>query len=115
MGRQHRHLGGPGHGPTVSGLILEHFAWRLMFVFVLAVALAALATGAKFLTNVGETEKATLDALSVSLTVPAFGGQAGPGMVEIWCKPAAVPRHFTAGTDVYPLVELTFYGSVPCC
>jgi len=64
----------PAMGPTVSGLILEHFTWRFMFVFVLPVALAALALGAKFLTNVGETEKTKLDFLSVLLTVPAFGG-----------------------------------------
>jgi DHA2 family lincomycin resistance protein-like MFS transporter len=64
----------PAMGPTVSGLILEHFTWRFMFVFVLPVALAALAIGAKYLTNVGETEKTKLDFFSVLLTVPAFGG-----------------------------------------
>ncbi|MBT2534010.1 DHA2 family efflux MFS transporter permease subunit [Arthrobacter sp. ISL-48] len=64
----------PAMGPTVSGLILEHFTWRFMFVFVLPVALAAFAIGAKYLTNVGETEKAKLDFLSVVLTIPAFGG-----------------------------------------
>ena len=87
----------PAMGPTVSGLILEHFTWRFMFVFVLPVALAALAIGAKYLTNVGEAEKARLDVLSVVLTVPAFGGlvyglsqiggghggQAGPGAAAI--------------------------------
>ncbi len=80
----------PAMGPTVSGLILEHFSWRFMFVFVLPVALAAFAIGARYLTNIGETEKTRLDALSVLLTVPAFGGlvyglsqigggQVGPG------------------------------------
>jgi MFS transporter, DHA2 family, lincomycin resistance protein len=64
----------PAMGPTVSGLILEHFSWRFMFVFVLPVALAAFAIGAKFLTNVGETEKTKLDFVSVVLTIPAFGG-----------------------------------------
>jgi DHA2 family lincomycin resistance protein-like MFS transporter len=64
----------PALGPTVSGLILEHFTWRFMFVFVLPVALAAFALGAKYLTNVGETEKTKLDFLSVVLTIPAFGG-----------------------------------------
>jgi DHA2 family lincomycin resistance protein-like MFS transporter len=64
----------PAMGPTVSGLILEHFSWRFMFVFVLPVALAAFAIGAKYLTNVGETEKTKLDFLSVVLTIPAFGG-----------------------------------------
>ncbi|TLM83032.1 multidrug efflux MFS transporter [Pseudarthrobacter sp. NamE2] len=83
----------PAMGPTVSGLILEHFTWRFMFVFVLPVALAALAIGAKYLTNIGEAERTKLDIPSVLLTVPAFGGlvyglsqiggghggQAGPG------------------------------------
>jgi DHA2 family lincomycin resistance protein-like MFS transporter len=64
----------PAMGPTVSGLILEHFAWRFMFVFVLPVALAAFAIGARFLTNIGESEKTRLDFLSVLLTIPAFGG-----------------------------------------
>jgi DHA2 family lincomycin resistance protein-like MFS transporter len=87
----------PAMGPTVSGLILEHFTWRFMFVFVLPVALAALAIGAKYLTNVGETSKTKLDFLSVLLTVPAFGGlvyglsqvggghggQGGPGTAAI--------------------------------
>jgi DHA2 family lincomycin resistance protein-like MFS transporter len=87
----------PAMGPTVSGLILEHFSWRFMFIFVLPVALAALALGAKYLTNVGETEKTKLDFLSVFLTIPAFGGvvyglsqigggqggQGGPGTAAI--------------------------------
>lgn len=64
----------PAMGPTVSGLILEHFSWRFMFVFVLPVALLAFAIGAKYLTNVGESEKTKLDLISVLLTVPAFGG-----------------------------------------
>ncbi|MDR7081690.1 DHA2 family lincomycin resistance protein-like MFS transporter [Arthrobacter ginsengisoli] len=79
----------PAMGPTVSGLILEHFSWRFMFVFVLPIAVAAFAIGARFLTNIGEKEKTRLDVLSVLLTVPAFGGlvyglsqiggQGGPG------------------------------------
>ncbi|WP_426227120.1 MDR family MFS transporter [Pseudarthrobacter sp. DSP2-3-2b1] len=87
----------PAMGPTVSGLILEHFTWRFIFVFVLPVALAALAIGAKYLTNIGKAEKTKLDFFSVLLTVPAFGGlvyglsqiggghggQAGPGTVAI--------------------------------
>jgi DHA2 family lincomycin resistance protein-like MFS transporter len=80
----------PAMGPTVSGLILEHFSWRFTFVFVLPIALAAFGLGAQYLTNIGETEKTRLDTLSVVLTVPAFGGlvyglsqigggQSGPG------------------------------------
>ena len=47
----------PAMGPTVSGLILEHFSWRFMFVFVLPIALAAFAIGARFLTNIGEKRR----------------------------------------------------------
>ncbi len=64
----------PAMGPTVSGLILQHFSWRFMFVFVLPIALLAFGIGARFLRNIGENEKTRLDALSVILTVPAFGG-----------------------------------------
>lgn len=64
----------PAMGPTVSGLILQHFSWRFMFVFVLPIALLAFGIGARFLRNIGENELTRLDALSVVLTVPAFGG-----------------------------------------
>lgn len=64
----------PALGPTVSGLILAHFDWRFIFIFVLPIAVAAMAIGAKFLTNVGEPGKQKLDLVSVLLTVPAFGG-----------------------------------------
>lgn len=64
----------PALGPTVSGIILDHFSWRFMFVFVLPVALLAMGIGAKFLTNVGERGNVRLDFVSVVLTVPAFGG-----------------------------------------
>ena len=64
----------PALGPTVSGLILEHFEWRFMFIFVLPVAVVALLVGAKYLVNVGEPGRQRLDMLSVLLTIPAFGG-----------------------------------------
>ncbi|WP_426301471.1 DHA2 family efflux MFS transporter permease subunit [Arthrobacter sp. R-11] len=64
----------PALGPTVSGIILDHFSWRFMFIFVLPVALAALGIGARYLSNIGEQGSIKLDFLSVLLTVPAFGG-----------------------------------------
>ncbi len=81
----------PAMGPTVSGLILEHFSWRFIFVFVLPIALAALGIGVRYLTNIGQAGKTRLDVISVLLTVPAFGGlvyglsqigggQSGPGI-----------------------------------
>jgi DHA2 family lincomycin resistance protein-like MFS transporter len=64
----------PALGPTVSGLILQYFSWRFMFVAVLPIALATLAYGAARLVNVGQPGNQRLDVPSVILTVPAFGG-----------------------------------------
>lgn len=64
----------PALGPTVSGFILEHYSWRFLFIFVLPIAIAALAVGLKFLQNVNKPGDQQLDLLSVFLTIPAFGG-----------------------------------------
>jgi DHA2 family lincomycin resistance protein-like MFS transporter len=121
----------PAMGPTVSGLILEHFSWRFMFVFVLPIALAALAIGAKYLTNIGDSEKTRLDALSVLLTVPAFGGlvyglsqvggghggQAGPGTpallalaVGVVAMLAFVLRQLRLQKSEAPLLDLRAFN-----
>jgi DHA2 family lincomycin resistance protein-like MFS transporter len=114
----------PAMGPTVSGLILEHFSWRFMFVFVLPVALAALAIGAKYLTNVGRKEPARLDIPSVFLSVPAFGGVVyglsrigggggGPGAVAVValvigaaCLTVFVLRQLRLQKAAAPLLDL---------
>jgi DHA2 family lincomycin resistance protein-like MFS transporter len=121
----------PAMGPTVSGLILEHFSWRFMFVFVLPIALAAFAIGAKYLTNIGESEKTRFDALSVLLTVPAFGGlvyglsqiggghggQAGPGApallalaVGVVAMLAFVLRQLRLQKSAAPLLDLRAFN-----
>ncbi|MFC4453621.1 MDR family MFS transporter [Deinococcus sonorensis] len=64
----------PAIGPTLSGLILNLLSWRAMFLFVLPIALAALAYGARTLTNVGEQRRTTLDLVSVPLAALGFGG-----------------------------------------
>ncbi|MEO3931639.1 DHA2 family efflux MFS transporter permease subunit [Micrococcaceae bacterium Sec7.4] len=118
----------PAMGPTVSGLILEHFSWRFMFVFVLPIALAAFAIGARFLTNIGEQEKTRLDVPSVLLTVPAFGGlvyglsqvgggQGGPGspavialVVGIIAMAAFVLRQVRLQKSEAPLLDLRAFS-----
>ncbi len=64
----------PALGPTISGLILQAFSWRAMFIFVLPVALSALIYGLRTLTNVGERRDAPLDVVSVPLSALGFGG-----------------------------------------
>lgn len=121
----------PAMGPTVSGFILQHFSWRFMFVFVLPIAIAALVIGARYLTNVGETEKSRLDFLSVVLTIPAFGGlvyglsqiggghgsNGGPGtlavaalVVGVVCIVAFVLRQLQLQKSEAPLLDLRAFN-----
>ncbi|THF69848.1 multidrug efflux MFS transporter [Deinococcus sp. Arct2-2] len=64
----------PAIGPTISGLILQTFSWRAMFLFVLPIALGMLAYGARTLQNVGTPRRLSLDVLSVPLSALGFGG-----------------------------------------
>ncbi|MHA3685289.1 DHA2 family efflux MFS transporter permease subunit [Leucobacter sp. HY1908] len=64
----------PALGPTLSGLILQTLSWRWLFIMMLPFALAALAFGIARMPNVGEQSHAPIDAVSVVLSVLAFGG-----------------------------------------
>ena len=64
----------PAIGPTVSGLLLDTVGWRWIFGLVLPIALVALAAGARWMTNLGETRKARIDIFSVVLSAFGFGG-----------------------------------------
>jgi DHA2 family lincomycin resistance protein-like MFS transporter len=64
----------PALGPTVSGLILQWFDWRWLFIFVLPIALAALLVGVIRMPNVGVRRIVSIDAFSVLLSVAGFGG-----------------------------------------
>ncbi|GGO41604.1 DHA2 family efflux MFS transporter permease subunit [Deinococcus humi] len=64
----------PAIGPTISGLILQTFSWRAMFLFVLPIALGTLFYGARMLRNVGTPRHLSLDVLSVLLSALGFGG-----------------------------------------
>ena len=64
----------PALGPTISGMIVQHYTWRFLFLFVLPIALAALFYGRRTLVNVTEPSRAKLDVASVVLSALAFGG-----------------------------------------
>lgn len=64
----------PAIGPTLSGAVLETLSWRWLFAIVLPIALIALALGAKWMLNLGETTHAPIDILSIVLSAIAFGG-----------------------------------------
>ncbi|NLA65847.1 MAG: multidrug efflux MFS transporter [Leucobacter sp.] len=64
----------PALGPTVSGLILQWFSWRALFIFVLPIAIASLLIGGLRMPNVGEQRVVRVDLFSVVLSVAGFGG-----------------------------------------
>ncbi len=64
----------PAVGPTMSGIVLDSLGWRWLFAIVLPIALVALALGAKWMTNLGETTHAPIDVLSIIVSAIAFGG-----------------------------------------
>lgn len=63
----------PAVGPTLSGVILQVGSWRLIFAFVLPIALVMLWLGHRRLPDVGEPVPTPLDLFSVPLAVVAFG------------------------------------------
>lgn len=64
----------PAIGPTLAGVILNNFEWRWIFGIVLPIAIVALAVGARWIHNLGETTHAPIDVLSVILSALGFGG-----------------------------------------
>lgn len=64
----------PAIGPTISGLILSHLNWRFLFIFVLPIAITMLIIGARWMHNIGKTNRVPIDILSIILSVFGFGG-----------------------------------------
>lgn len=64
----------PAIGPTLSGFIVDHWSWRVLFVMMLPIALGALVFAHFTLKNVTERTDPRLDVLSLILSTLAFGG-----------------------------------------
>lgn len=64
----------PAIGPTLSGWIVEHYDWRVLFEMIIPFAAISLILGVWKLGNVMETRKVTLDYLSLVLSTLGFGG-----------------------------------------
>jgi DHA2 family lincomycin resistance protein-like MFS transporter len=84
----------PAIGPTLSGLILQFFAWRFVFVMVLPIALTILALGLRLVPNVDTGRDARLDVVSLPLAALGFGGLVyglslvGNAEAPAWALPA---------------------------
>ena len=64
----------PAIGPTLAGIIIEHFSWRWIFIGMLPLVAIVIALSLKYLVNVSETSKAKADILGVLLSTIGFGG-----------------------------------------
>ncbi|MEG0473032.1 MAG: DHA2 family efflux MFS transporter permease subunit [Solibacillus sp.] len=83
----------PAIGPTLSGWIVEHYDWSVLFKMILPFAIIALLLAIWKLENVLPNRPARIDILSVVLSTIGFGGllygfstasTAGWGAVEVW-------------------------------
>jgi MFS transporter, DHA2 family, lincomycin resistance protein len=64
----------PAIGPTFSGIIVEHFSWRVLFYGVLPIALFVIIFAFFRLKNVTETTNPKIDSISLFLSTVGFGG-----------------------------------------
>ncbi len=67
-------IAAPAIGPTLSGYIVEHHDWRMLFQMIIPFAIISLLFGIWKLDNVMETREVHLDVPSVLLSTVAFGG-----------------------------------------
>lgn len=64
----------PAVGPTLSGWVVEHHSWRVLFYIVLPIALIGFIFGAISMKNVTRNSNTKLDYLGVVLSTLGFGG-----------------------------------------
>ncbi|MFC0230464.1 DHA2 family efflux MFS transporter permease subunit [Bhargavaea ullalensis] len=64
----------PALGPTLSGYIVEHYTWRVLFWMVLPFAIIVIIAAALKLRNIMETREVRLDLFSLVLSSIGFGG-----------------------------------------
>jgi len=64
----------PAIGPTLSGWIVEHYDWRMLFHFITPIAIVVLLIGFFMLKDKKEKVDIRLDSLSVLLSSIGFGG-----------------------------------------
>jgi len=64
----------PAVGPTLSGWIVEHHSWHVLFYIIAPFALVALLFGIFFMRNVGQLTNPKLNTMGIILSTLGFGG-----------------------------------------
>ncbi|WP_409291871.1 DHA2 family efflux MFS transporter permease subunit [Peribacillus sp. SCS-37] len=67
-------MGAPAIGPTLSGWIIEHYDWRMLFHVVTPIAVGVFIVGLFMLHDKKEKTNVRLDTISVILSSIGFGG-----------------------------------------
>ncbi len=67
-------MAAPAIGPTLSGWIVEHYEWRMLFHFVWPIALTIFLLGFFLLKDKKEKVNLKLDLVSLTLSTIGFGG-----------------------------------------
>jgi EmrB/QacA subfamily drug resistance transporter len=67
-------MGAPAIGPTLSGWIIEHYDWRMLFHFITPIAVVILLLGIFLLKDKKEKVDIRLDFFSLLLSSAGFGG-----------------------------------------
>ncbi|ALC81126.1 MULTISPECIES: MDR family MFS transporter [Bacillus] len=64
----------PAIGPTLSGVIVDLLGWRWLFITVIPFAVFSILFAMKYLKNVGEVTRPSVDVLSIILSSIGIGG-----------------------------------------
>lgn len=64
----------PAIGPTLSGVIVDLLGWRWLFITVIPFAVFSILFAIKYLENVGEVTRPSVDILSIILSSIGIGG-----------------------------------------
>ncbi len=64
----------PAVGPPISGLLIQYFEWRALFLLTLPVAACIMLLVFLFMRNITEQRKTEIDILSIFLSIIGFGG-----------------------------------------
>lgn len=65
---------GPALGPTISGLILQHYSWRYLFIMIAPLAVINVIIATWKLDSILKTKESHLDYISIILSTIGFGG-----------------------------------------
>ena len=63
----------PAIGPTLSGIIVEYFGWRFLFVFVMPFTVFSILFALKYLVNITEITKPKIDWISLVYSTIGLG------------------------------------------